>query len=213
MATTDMSAPLPGTDDAHATTLGLANDKMAMWTFIGSECLFFGALISTYLIYFGRTNEGPAPAGIFDIPFTSASTFILLMSSLGMVLALAAIQAGDMRRFRTWTMATALMGATFLAGQFYEFSVFAAEGFNLTTSPFSSSFFVLTGFHGLHVALGILMLLSMWAASMMGRLPQQLHTTVENIGLYWHFVDIVWIIIFTVVYLIPAAITIAPPTG
>ncbi|MDP9405470.1 MAG: cytochrome c oxidase subunit 3 [Actinomycetota bacterium] len=213
MATTDMSAPLPGTDDPHATTLGIANDKMAMWTFIGSECLFFGALISTYLIYFGRTNEGPSPAGIFDIPFTSASTFILLMSSLGMVLALAAIQAGDMRKFRTWTMATALMGATFLAGQFYEFTVFVAEEFTLTTSPFSSSFFVLTGFHGLHVALGILMLLSMWAASMMGRLPQQLHTTVENIGLYWHFVDIVWIIIFTAVYLIPAATTIAPPTG
>ena len=93
-----------------------------------------------------------------------------------------------------------------------EWYVFAAEEFNLTTSPFSSSFFVLTGFHGLHVALGILMLLAMWTASMMGRLPQQLHTTVENIGLYWHFVDIVWIIIFTVVYLIPAATT-APAAG
>ncbi|MDQ3538446.1 MAG: heme-copper oxidase subunit III [Actinomycetota bacterium] len=206
---TDMSAPLPGTDSEHSTSLGLSNNKMAMWTFIGSECLFFGALISTYLIYVGRTNEGPTPAAIYDVPFTSVSTFILLMSSLGMVLALAAIQAGEMRKFRTWILATGLMGATFLAGQFYEFTVFAAEQFNLTTSPFSSSFFVLTGFHGLHVALGILMLLAMWTASMMGRLPQQLHTTVENIGLYWHFVDIVWIIIFTVVYLIPAATSTA----
>ncbi|MBA2557243.1 MAG: heme-copper oxidase subunit III [Chloroflexi bacterium] len=201
-----MSASLPGTDQDHATSLGLANDKMAIWSFIGSECLFFGALISTYLLYVGRTNESGLTAGnLFDIPFTSASTFILLMSSLGMVLALAAIQAGEMRKFRTWTLATALMGAVFLSGQFYEFTVFAAEGFNLTTSPFSSSFFLLTGFHGFHVALGILMLLSLWVISMMGRLPQQLHTTVENIGLYWHFVDIVWIIIFTVVYLIPAA--------
>ncbi len=213
MAAGDMSAPLPGTDYEHATSLGIANDKLGIWSFIGSECLFFGALISTYLLYVGRTGDSAlTPATIFDIPFTSASTFILLMSSLGMVLALAAIQAGEMRKFRTWIMATALMGATFLAGQFYEFTVFVAEGFTLATSPFSSSFFVLTGFHGFHVALGILMLLSMWAASMMGRLPQQLHTTVENIGLYWHFVDIVWIIIFTVVYLIPAA-TAAPVAG
>jgi cytochrome c oxidase subunit 3/cytochrome o ubiquinol oxidase subunit 3 len=208
--TSDMAAPLPGSDiDEHPTSLGLANDKLAIWGLIGSECLFFGALISTYLIYLTRTGDGPTPATIFDIPFTSASTFILLMSSLGMVLALAAIQAGEMRRFRAWTLATALMGSTFLAGQIYEFTVFVNEGFNLTTSPFSSSFFVLTGFHGFHVAFGILMLVSLWVASMMGRLPQRLHTTVENIGLYWHFVDIVWIVIFTAIYLIPAATSVA----
>ena len=207
--TTDMSAPLPGSSDLeHATTLGVANDKLAIWGLIGSECLFFGALISTYLIYHTRTLEGPTAAEIFDIPFTSASTFILLISSLGMVLALAAIQAGEMRKFRAWTLATAVMGSTFLAGQFYEFTVFVAEDFTLTTSPFSSSFFVLTGFHGFHVAFGILMLVSLWVASMMGRLPQRLHTTVENIGLYWHFVDIVWILIFTTIYLIPAATTV-----
>ena len=201
----DLSAPLPGTDAEHATSLGLANDKLAMWALIGSECLFFGALITTYLLYVGRRHDGPAPVDIFDIPFTSASTFILLMSSLGMVLALAAIQAGEMRKFRTWMLATALMGATFLSGQIYEFTVFVAEDFKLDTSPFSSAFYVLTGFHGFHVAFGILMLLSMWAASMMGRVPRELHTKVENIGLYWHFVDIVWIVIFTAVYLIPAS--------
>ena len=208
--TSDMSAPLPGSSDMeHATSLGIANDKLAIWGLIGSECLFFGALISTYLIYVTRTGEGPNPATIFDIPFTSASTFILLMSSLGMVLALAAIQAGEMRKFRAWTLATALMGSTFLAGQIYEFTVFVEEGFRLDTSPFASSFFVLTGFHGFHVAFGIMMLVALWAASMMGRVPQRLHTTVENIGLYWHFVDIVWIIIFTAIYLIPAATSVA----
>ena len=208
--TSDMSGPLPGSDDEHATSLGIANEKLAIWALIGSECLFFGALISTYLIYFTRYNGTDLrPDTIFDIPFTSASTFILLMSSLGMVLALAAIQAGEMRKFRAWTLGTALMGSVFLAGQIYEFTVFVEEGFNLTTSPFSSSFFVLTGFHGFHVAFGILMLVSLWSASMMGRLPQRLHTTVENVGLYWHFVDIVWIIIFTAIYLIPAATTAA----
>jgi heme/copper-type cytochrome/quinol oxidase subunit 3 len=204
MAVLDPSAELPGTDEVHATTLGISNEKMALWTLIGSECLFFGALISTYLIYVGRTFDGPRPETVFDIPFTSVSTFILLMSSLGMVLALAAIQVGDERKFRTWTMATALMGATFLAGQIYEFTVFVAEGMTLQASPFSSSFFVLTSFHGFHVAFGILLLLALWVASMMGRLGPERAETVENVGLYWHFVDIVWIIIFTVIYLIPA---------
>ena len=191
-------------EDGHHTSLGVSNEKMGMWSLIGSECLFFGALISTYIIYLPRISDGPAASEIFDIPFTSVSTFILLMSSLGMVLALAAIQAGDMRRFRVWTLATAAMGATFLAGQMYEFTFFVEEGFGLTTSAFSSSFFVLTGFHGVHVAVGILMLLALWAASLMGRLTPAHDGTVENIGLYWHFVDIVWIVIFTVIYLIPS---------
>ena len=185
------------------TALGVANEKLGIWTFLGSECLFFGALISTYLIYVERTFEGPGPADIFDIYFTSASTFILLMSSLGMVLALAAIQAGDMRLFKIWTLATALMGAVFLAGQFYEFTVFVEEGMKLETSPFSSAFYILTGFHGLHVAIGILMLVALWALGVTGRLTPAHTPAVENVGLYWHFVDIVWIVIFTVVYLIP----------
>jgi heme/copper-type cytochrome/quinol oxidase subunit 3 len=185
------------------TALGVSNPKLGMWVFIGSECLFFGAMISTYLLYVGRTQDGPTPSSIFDIPFTSVSTFILLMSSLAMVLALAAVQIGDMRRFRVWILATALLGGTFLAGQFYEFTVFVAEGMKLETSPFTSSFFMLTSFHGLHVAIGILMLVALWAISMGGRIGQHNSEVVENIGLYWHFVDIVWILIFTVIYLIP----------
>jgi heme/copper-type cytochrome/quinol oxidase subunit 3 len=190
----------------HHTSLGLSNEKMAMWALIGSECLFFGALLATYLMYLPRTAPGPGPADIYDIPFTSVSTFILLMSSLGMVLALHAIQNGEMRKFRVWILGTALMGSTFLAGQIYEFTVFVEEGMGLTTSPFSSSFFVLTGFHGVHVLGGIIMLLTLWALSLMGRLPVARSETVENVGLYWHFVDIVWIVLFTVVYLIPADI-------
>jgi heme/copper-type cytochrome/quinol oxidase subunit 3 len=132
------------------------------------------------------------------------STFILLMSSLSMVLALAAIQAGEMRKFRVWTLATALMGSVFLSGQIYEFTVFVEEGMALQTSAFSSAFYVLTGFHGFHVFFGILMLLGLWAASLIGRVNPTHWPAVENVGLYWHFVDIVWIVLFTVVYLIPA---------
>jgi cytochrome c oxidase subunit 3/cytochrome o ubiquinol oxidase subunit 3 len=190
--------------DGHVTNFGVSNNKMGMWVFIGSELLFFGAFISTYLIYLNRTGEGPTASEIFDIPFTSVSTFILLMSSLGMVLALAAIQQGDMRGFRTWTLATFLMGAVFLSGQVYEFTVFVEEGMGMTTSPFSSSFFVLTGFHGVHVFIGVLMLGAMWVASFSGHLTAKHSEAVENVGLYWHFVDVIWILIFTVIYLIPA---------
>jgi len=189
--------------EGHRTSLGVSNNKLAIWTFIGSECLFFGALISTHLIYVNTRADGPG-AEIFDIPFTSVSTFVLLMSSLAMVLALSAIQGGDMRRFRLWILSTGLLGTVFLAGQIYEYTVFFAEGATLPTSPYWSSFFLLTGFHGVHVAFGILMLVAAWASSMSGRLTFAQSETVENLGLYWHFVDIVWILLFTVVYLIPA---------
>jgi heme/copper-type cytochrome/quinol oxidase subunit 3 len=189
--------------EGHHTSMGLSNEKMGMWTFIGSECLFFGAFIASYLVYVGRHTEVDGPQ-LFDIPFTSVSTFILLMSSLSMVLALAAIQEGDLRKFRVWTLATALMGTVFLSGQVYEFTVFVAEGMTMSTSAFSTSFYVLTGFHGFHVAFGILMLLGMWSASFVGRLTSANAGFVENVGLYWHFVDIVWIVLFTAVYLIPA---------
>jgi len=187
-----------------ATSTGLSNEKVAMWAFLGSECLLFGALISTYLLFKGQSPPGTiSPDDVYDIPFTSVSSFVLLMSSLTMVLALAAIQRGDHRRLRVWVLTTALLGATFVAGQMYEFTVFYGEGLKISTNLFGSSFFVLTGFHGAHVTLGILMLLSLWNLSVRGRLPTHRSETVELVGLYWHFVDIVWIIIFTLVYLIP----------
>ena len=193
-----------GHENAHVTNTGLSNEKLAMWAFLGSECLLFGALISTYFLYRGRSQTGPYPDDVYDIPYTSVSSFVLLMSSLTMVLALAAIQRGDHRRVRVWLLATALLGASFIAGQVYEFTSFIREGLTLKTNLFGSSFFVLTGFHGAHVTLGIVMLLSLWAMSMRGKLPQSKAETVEIAGLYWHFVDVVWIVIFTVIYLIPS---------
>src|SRR5688500_7555386 len=135
----------------HHTSTGLDNVKMAMWAFLGSECLFFGSLISTYLLYRNRVLEGPRPHEIYDIPYTSVSSFVLLMSSLTMVLALAAIQRGDQRGLRVWLVATAFLGMSFVGGQIYEFTTFVEEELTLSTSPFSSAFFMLTGFHGAHV--------------------------------------------------------------
>jgi heme/copper-type cytochrome/quinol oxidase subunit 3 len=185
------------------TSTGLSNVKLGMWAFLGSECLLFGALISTFILFRNRPVTGLKPQDIYDIPFTSVSSFVLLMSSLTMVLALAAIQRGDEAKLRVWLMATALLGMTFITGQVYEFTRFVQEGMTIRTNVLASSFFTLTGFHGAHVTGGIVMLLSLYGMSLDGRLPPSKAEAVEMVGLYWHFVDVVWIVIFTIVYLIP----------
>jgi heme/copper-type cytochrome/quinol oxidase subunit 3 len=190
--------------EPHAGHTGVPNAKLAMWLFLSSDCLFFGAFIATYLLYRGRSGQtGPTPQDVYNIPFTSVTSFILLMSSLTMVLALAAIQRGDYRRFRVWIMATALFGATFIGGQIFEFTEFTRKGLNVDTNLFGSSFFVLTGIHGTHVLVGIVWLVALWGLSMQSRISQGDSERVEVAGLYWHFVDVVWIVIFTVVYLLP----------
>jgi len=186
----------------HDTNTGISNTKLAMWLFLASECLLFGGLITTFILY-RHPLEGPTPSEIYDIPFTSTSSFVLLMSSLTMVLAVSAIERGDHERLRIWLGATAVLGATFVAGQVYEFTVFVHEGLGFTTSRFSSAFYTLTGFHGIHVTVGIIMLVSLVFLSLRGKLPEHRSETVEVVGLYWHFVDVVWIFIFAVVYLIP----------
>ena len=190
------------------TSTGLNSRKVLMWLFLTSDTMFFGTLIATYMSYRGRSIElgmPPYPNEIFDIPYTSVSAFVLLMSSLTMVLALAAIQRGNHRGLRVWLAATALLGSIFVGGQFFEFTTFAKEGLILSSNTFGSSFYVLTGFHGAHVTIGVLWLLSLLFVSLRGGLPQSQSLDVEIAGLYWHFVDIVWIVIFTLVYLVPYA--------
>ena len=204
-AVVDHDAGAPHAHIEHDTNTGISNTKLGMWIFLASECLLFGGLITTYLLYKTpiSVEQGPAPHQVYDIPFTSVSSFVLLMSSLTMVLAVAAIERGDHHRVRTWLVATALLGATFIAGQIYEFTVFVGEGMGYTTSRSSSAFYTLTGFHGVHVTVGIIMLVSLVLLSLRGKLPEHRSETVETVGLYWHFVDVVWIVIFAVVYLIP----------
>ncbi len=229
----DHGSDIAGHDDheGHHSSLGLSNMKLAMWLFLGSECLLFGALISTYLLSKARfltelvalnprvldgLRDGGMPEEliqefiaegsvepIFDIPFTSGSSFILLMSSLTMVFAHKAVSEGNYRNSRVWLAATALLGSTFMAGQVYEFTIFFREGLTYGGSLFGSGFFTLTGFHGAHVTGGIIMLLSLLVLSFRGKLQSNRAETVELVGLYWHFVDIVWVLIFTIVYLIP----------
>jgi cytochrome c oxidase subunit 3/cytochrome o ubiquinol oxidase subunit 3 len=201
---------MPDLDVAHGgpgypTNTGISNTKLAMWLFLGSDCLLFGGLITTFLLYKDPLPGTGPGTDLFDIPFTSVSSFVLLMSSLTMVLAVAAIEKGDLRGNRIWLAATAGLGAIFISGQIYEFNAFYEEGLGYTTNRFSSAFYTLTGFHGVHVTAGIIMLLSLVWFSFRGMLNQERAEAVETVGLYWHFVDVVWIVIFAIVYLIPVA--------
>ena len=209
-----------GDDHGHAdhppTSTGLDHRKLLMWAFLASDCMFFGSLIATYMIYRGRAEDlgfAPFPHEILDIPYTSISAFVLLMSSLTMVLALAAIQKGDQRGLRIWLAATALLGSVFLGGQYFEFTSFYHEGLSLQTNMFGASFFVLTGFHGAHVTIGVIWLMTLLFISLRGGVKQEDSLDIEIAGLYWHFVDIVWIVIFTLVYLIPYEQVTETPTG
>ena len=205
----------------HYTTTGLDSRKIAIWAFIGSECMLFTSLISTYLIYKGRSLVGPFPhevwrnpetgkvfKPILNIPVTSASTFVLLMSSLAMVLAHnAVVNADDPNRSkwsnsRLWLGVTALFGTIFLLFQAYEFTSFVHEGLTIRTNLFGSSFFTLTGFHGAHVTAGVIWLLALLAIDVRRGLRPGDALIVDLAALYWHFVDVVWIVIFTLVYLI-----------
>jgi len=223
-----------GHGDGHGhppTSTGLDHKKVAVWAFIGSECMLFASLISTYMIYKGRSVVGPYPHdpcpvgpppgcsvarnAILNIPVTSASTFVLLMSSLAMVLALAAVEEKDrpmptgakwgdraLRSSKLWLWMTAILGTTFLGFQAYEFTSFVHEGLTIRTNLFGSTFFTLTGFHGAHVTAGVIWLLTLLAIDYKRGLRPRDAVNVDIAALYWHFVDVVWIAIFTLVYLI-----------
>ena len=221
--------PTAGAHDAghghHHTSTGLDSRKIAIWAFIGSECMLFVSLISTYLIYKGKSRVGPFPHeawtdpatghvynAILNIPVTSFSTFVLLMSSLAMVLAHNAVVNRRVKRTTFmerlegnsffWLVATAILGTVFLMCQAYEFTSFVHEGLGLTTNLFSSSFFVLTGFHGAHVTAGVLWLCTLAAIDKKRGLREDEGLVVDMCALYWHFVDVVWIAIFVLLYLI-----------
>jgi cytochrome c oxidase subunit 3 len=191
-------------DDVVEQEGGLDNRKIGIWAFIGSETIFFASLISTYLIYKNRNLTGPTAKDILEIPLTSASTFILLMSSLLMVLSLAALQRADYRWSRIWLFGTIGCGLMFLGGQVYEFTHFYHEGLSLQTNLFGQTFFTLVGFHGAHVTIGVIWLMVLAGASLMGGLESRRSLALDCAALYWHFVDIVWIIIFSLIYLMKA---------
>jgi heme/copper-type cytochrome/quinol oxidase subunit 3 len=191
-------------EQVEMTNTGIDNRKLGFWLFLSSETVFFACLLVAYLIYHGQNGSGPTPHELFNIPLTSISTFVLLMSSLAMVLGVFSAQHGQDKTARNWVIATALMGLTFLGFQAFEFTHFYMDGLTISSSLFGTTFFILTGFHGAHVAVGVIWLLSLVGYGRKG-LGQDKASDVEVAGLYWHFVDIVWIVLFTVIYLLEKA--------
>lgn len=191
-------------DTTYNTSTGLSNKKLLMWSFLASDVMFFGTFIATYLVYRNRSLVGPYPENVIDIPLTTISTFVLLMSSLAMVLALHYVREDSKFAGRFWIFATAALGIGFLGFQVYEFVAFVNEGLTPRTNLFGTTLFILTGFHGAHVTIGVLWLLVLLFGHFKGTLRSDNSLDLEVAGLYWHFVDIVWIVIFTVVYLVTA---------
>ena len=197
------------------TSTGLDNRKLAIWTFIGSECLFFATLISTYVVYKGQSLRGPFPheewtdpstgqklEKVFSIPLVTFGTAVLLFSSFFVVLALNGLQRGKMKQFIGWLSATVVCGLFFIGMQVFEFTHFVTEKhLGFTTNLFGSSFFTLTGFHGTHVTIGVLWLATLLYLGLRGKMDSSKALNLEIAALYWHFVDVVWIVIFPVVYL------------
>ncbi len=183
------------------TVTGVDNRKFAMWSLIASECFLFGTLITNYLVNRDRGLQGPTGQQIFDIDLTTLSTFDLLMSSVAMVLALHFCKTKELRKMQLWLAVVVLGGAIFLGFQAYEFTHFVHAGLKLDTNVFGSAFYMLTGCHGLHVAVGVIWMSTLLVNSLRRGASWFDSDIIEVAGLYWHFVDVVWIIIFTVVYL------------
>jgi heme/copper-type cytochrome/quinol oxidase subunit 3 len=190
----------------------LESRKLAVWLFLGSEIVFFAALIFTYVVVRLTSPNWPEHhqiAEVLDIPVTAVNTFILILSSVSVVLALESISGGNKRGLRVWLLVTLALGVTFLSIQAFEYRQLLADGLSITRTPiegtdrlFGTTFFTMTGFHGMHVLGGVLTLAVVLSKALRGLYDQREHLGVELFGLYWHFVDVVWIILFTIVYLI-----------
>ncbi|SDI18142.1 cytochrome aa3 quinol oxidase subunit III [Alteribacillus bidgolensis] len=175
---------------------------LGFWIFLGAEVVLFSTLFATYAVLFGKTADAPVPAELFELPMVLIMTFLLLTSSFTCGIAIHHMRRGSLKGLFVWLGITLALGLGFLGFEIYEFVHYAHEGASLPSSAFWSAFFVLTGTHGLHVLLGI-----GWAVLILIQLRQRGLTPVTSrkvfvVGLYWHFLDVIWIFIFTSVYLI-----------
>ncbi|MFN0007499.1 MAG: heme-copper oxidase subunit III [Planctomycetota bacterium] len=175
--------------------------KFAIWLFLATEVMFFTGLIGTYIVLRIGTATWPNPESRLAVDITAANTFLLITSSWTMVRALHAIGKGDRAGLLKWLGGTILGGAIFVSVQVYEYIELIQHGSLPNVDIFWSTFYAMTGFHGLHVVVGVIWLIAIWIAAARGKFTAQNYLRVELAGLYWHFVDLVWVLLFTIVYL------------
>lgn len=179
------------------------NNKVGFWVFLGGEVVFFGSLIGAYLL--NRINHPAEFAEVkatLSIPLIAVNTFVLILSSYFVVRALEALRAkGSVSGLRNNLLLVLLLGAVFLGGQAFEWITLFNEGTGITTA-FGTPFFTVTGIHGTHVFVGLLWVVYLLLLIRKGAFSKERYQGVEVFGLYWHFVDVVWIVLFTLFYLI-----------
>ncbi len=214
-------------DPAFEPGMRVHHMKLGMWVFLLSEVMFFTSLIGTYIILrFAHPEHFAAPGAVLNVPLTAFNTFFLICSSVTMVKAFASIQRGNQAGLKKWLAATIVIGGAFVGIQAIEYTKLSQAGFvpaaasyhavgraaeaagTEETAPsmggplYGATFYTMTGFHGAHVSIGVICLIFVLIRAMQGKYTKLDHRGVEIIGLYWHFVDLVWIILFTIVYLI-----------
>lgn len=177
--------------------------KLGMLLFIASETAFFAVLILGYLYYYPDYARGTNPATVLDPLLTGGFTIALLASSGTLWFAQRSADRNNQAGLRLGLLATVLLGSTFLAGQVWEYVHLIGEHVTVNTSLFGTTFFTLTGFHGLHVMGGVITLLILLGLAVKGHLHGSRAVALSTVELYWHFVDVVWIVIFAIVYLAP----------
>jgi len=199
MATNHANAVLP--DEPEKATLEGKNKVLGFWLFLGGETVLFGSLFATFIALRDQANGGPTSQQLFDMPLVAAATLILLTSSMTSVMATLALHKKDLKKIQLWLTITVLLGLGFLALEIYEFVHYVHEGHKISTSAFGSAFYTLVGFHGGHVAFGIIWIILLQVSAVKKGLTVVTAPKFYLASLYWHFIDVVWVFIFTVVYL------------
>ena len=196
-----MDMNIPYTVEERPDT-GLTNGKLGIWLFLASEVMLFGALFSTYIIL--RMGAPEWPHGELNVWLGMLNTFILIGSSVTMVMAWASLKLNDWKMHRIYLMATVLLSVAFLVNKYFEYSAHWKAGELPDKSTFLAIYFTLTGLHGIHILGGIVVMLYFLGpgAKLYKKSPEQFTNRIEYTGLYWHFVDLVWIFLFPVLYLL-----------
>lgn len=206
MSTHPLHQPARLHTDAHAHN-GHAHGStkvLGMWVYLMSDCILFGSLFASYVVLSGAYAGGPTQQDIFELPFVLLETFLLLLSSITYGYAMLALHLGERRSLLRWLAFTFVLGSGFIGMELYEFHHLIAEGAGPNRSAFLSGFFALVGTHGLHVFAGLIWMAIVWHQVARRGLTSTNITRLSCLSLFWHFLDLVWICVFTIVYLFGA---------